>query len=104
MKAHQNQLASDPNFDSTFDQLIDATAVTTMDASMDQAKITAQRQFFSPTSRRAFVATDPSIFGMGRFMEAYHDMGQQRERASVFRDRESALKWLNLKDDSAAGR
>jgi hypothetical protein len=95
-KNHQNQLFSDPDFDPEFDQLIDAAAVTKWDISVEEAKMMARRSFFSPTSRRAFVATAPDVFGMERLMQAYHDMGKTQEQVSVFYNRNEALKWLGL--------
>ena len=97
MKAIQDQLESDPDFDPSFNQLIDMTRVTTLDLSVDEAKVIANRQHFSTTSRRAFVATGPAIFGMGRLMEAYHSMAKKAAQVSVFSDREAALEWLGLK-------
>jgi len=96
MKAIQNQLESDPNFDSSFNQLIDMTRATTLDLSIDQAKVIANRQHFSSASRRAFVATSPAIFGMGRLMEAYHSMAKKPAHVCVFSNREEALQWLGL--------
>ncbi len=93
-KAHGEQLLSDPDFNPDFNQLIDASAVTAMDISIDEAKMLARRAIVSPTSRRAFVATDPSIFGMGRLMGAYDEIERARDKAGVFYDRDAALQWL----------
>jgi hypothetical protein len=94
IKSHQDQLLNDPDFNAEFDQLIDLTAVTSLDISIDEAKIIARRRLFSSTSRRAFVATSPTVFGMGRLMEAYHEMSNAASRVRVFYDLPSALKWL----------
>jgi len=96
MKAVQDQMESDPGFDPSFNELIDMTGVTTLDLTVDQAKVIANRQHFSSTSRRAFVATSPAVFGMGRLMEAYHSMAKKPAQASVFSNREEALHWLGL--------
>ena len=37
-KAHQDQLAIDPGFNPAFNQLIDATAVSTLEMTNDEAK------------------------------------------------------------------
>jgi hypothetical protein len=63
MKAHQDQLAKDLGFNPAFDQSVDATAVTSVNISTDEAKTIAGRRFFSPTSRRAFVASN--VLGVG---------------------------------------
>ena len=96
IKAHQDQFTSDPDFDPTFNQLIDATAITALDLSIDEARTIASRHLFSSTARRAFLATSPAIFGMGRLLEAYHGMAEVPEQVCVFSDRASALKWLGL--------
>ncbi len=93
---HQDQLLSDPSFDPEFNQLIDAAGVTSFDISGDEAARLATRAVFSAKSRRAFLATNPATFGMGRLMETYHSIAQLPEQVSVFRDRESALQWLGI--------
>jgi hypothetical protein len=98
-KAHQDQLKDDPAFDPTFSQLLDATGVTGLDASMDEIRILARRGIFSPSSRRAFVASSPEIFGMGRVLGAYLEMGQVPQQVNVFYDLSSALTWLGLEED-----
>ena len=73
VRGHQDRLLADPDFDVSFDQLIDTTAVTKVDISASEARILAERRIVSPESRRAFVATKPHIFGLGRMMEIYHE-------------------------------
>src|SRR5262245_7089018 len=70
---HQDRLLADPDFDVTFDQLIDTTPATKFAISSAQARILAERRVFSPDSRRAFVATEPHIYGLGRMMAIYHE-------------------------------
>jgi hypothetical protein len=96
VKTHQDQLLNDPDFDPEFNQLIDLTAVTSLDISVDEAKIIASRKLFSSTSRRAFVASSPSIFGMGRMMEVYNEMSNVASRVRIFYDLPSAVEWLGL--------
>jgi len=48
MKAHQDTLASDPDFNPEFDQFVDATTVSLLAASPDQLKTIISRRFFSP--------------------------------------------------------
>ncbi len=98
LKAHQDQLGGDPDFDPTFNQLVDGTAVTGLEVSMEQVRSLAARKLFSPTSRRAFVAPDPAIFGVGRMWTAYHEMATGLENVKMFYDLAAALKWLGLED------
>ena len=91
IRDHQNRLLADSDFDATFDQLIDMTPITRFELSADQARTLATRAVVSPDSRRAFVATQPHVFGLGRMMEVYHeDLGQ----AHVFDSMDEALNWL----------
>ena len=96
IEGHKDQFTSDPEFDPEFDQFVDLTAVTALDISIDEAKTIARRKVFSPTARRAFLASSPSVYGMYRLMEAYHSMAEGEEQVCVFYDREAALKWLGV--------
>ena len=92
---HQDRLLGDPDFDVSFDQLIDTTAVTKVDISASEARILAERRIVSPESRRAFVATKPHIFGLARMMEVYHEpLGE----VQVFYSMDEALEWLENAD------
>src|SRR6516165_8985045 len=68
VRDHQDRLLADPDFDPTFDQLIDTIPATEFDMSAEDARILAERRVVSPESRRAFVAVKPHIFGLGRMM------------------------------------
>lgn len=96
MKAHQDQLLSDPEFDPRFNQLVDGTTVTALEATPGELKTIVGRRFFSPTSRRAILASSLPILGMGRLMELYAKMEPGREQVCLFHDRESAMKWLGV--------
>ena len=92
-RGHQDRLLADPEFDASFDQLIDATGVTKLDLSADEVRTLAQRHVFSLRSRRALVATKPDVFGVGRMMEIYQeDIGYTE--TEVFYSMDEALKWL----------
>jgi hypothetical protein len=93
IRAHQARLPADPDFDASFDQLIDMTAATKFEISADQARILAKRRILSPESRRAFVATKPHIFGLGRMMEIYRE-GPGYADVQVFYSMDEALEWL----------
>jgi len=95
IKAHQDRLLSDPDFDESFNQLIDATAVTDLDLSGAQAKEIALRRIFSTKSRRAFIAKRPHVFGIGRIMEVYQEQHAHVE-VQVFSEIDAALRWLGL--------
>ena len=96
LKAHQDQLGGDPDFDPTFNQLLDGTEVIELAVSIGQVRSLATRKLFSPTSRRAFVAPNPVVFGVGRMWTAYHEMATGLENVKIFYDLAAALKWLGL--------
>lgn len=99
MQSQQSELLHDPNFDPTFNQLVDVSGVTILDMSVQEAKRIAVRGIYSPTSRRAVIATNPVVFGMGRMMDVHHSTETGRENVAVFSDRKSALEWLGLEDE-----
>jgi hypothetical protein len=101
IRNHQDRLLADPDFDATFDQLIDATRATKFNLSADEARLLAVRRILTPESRRAFVATEPHIFGLGRMMEIYHEGLAYVE---VFHSIDEALKWLERGEEKEAGR
>jgi hypothetical protein len=95
-RSYQDQLLNDPDFDSEFNQLVDLSALTGPGMSIEETKLLATRSGFAPTSRRAFVAPDPAVFGMSRLFEAYNEMSKARSQIRVFSDLPAALKWLGV--------
>jgi hypothetical protein len=97
-RVHQNRLLADPDFDASFDQLIDATYATKFDISAEEARDLAMRRMFAPEARRALVATEPHIFGLARMMEIYRE-GLEGAEVQVFYSISNALKWLRREVD-----
>ena len=95
-QAYQDRLADDPEFNPEFDQLVDGTAVTLLDITIEEAKIIAERKVFSSASRRAFVATSSDVSGMTRVAQNYLKKMNAPTRIQLFSDVPSALKWLGL--------
>ena len=93
VRGHQDRLLADPDFDPSFDQLIDGTAATKFEISADEARTLAERRILSPGSRRPFVATEPHIFGLARMMEIYRE-GREYAEVHVFYSMDEALTWL----------
>ena len=98
-RAHQEQLMADPDFDSTFNHLLDSTMVTAINLSISEIKTITSRSVFSSTSKRAIIAPNPAYFGVARMAEAYHSMTKSPSQVRVFHDLSSALKWLDLESD-----
>jgi hypothetical protein len=86
---HQNRLLDDPAFDPSFDHLIDTRAITDIDLSSGEVRIAAYRKIFS--GRRAIVASQAHIYGVGRMMQVYHE---KLAELHVFYSMEEALDWL----------
>jgi hypothetical protein len=96
IRAHQDALTSDPAFVPQFNQILNFTAATDLDISTPEARVVASRKLFSPQSRRAFVASQAAIFGMGRMLQAYHELSKAASQPAVFGDLAAAEKWLGL--------
>lgn len=96
IKTRQDQTKTDAGFNPEFNQIVDLRAVTGFDMTSDQARILARRMIFSTTSKRAFVAASPAVFGVGRMWEIFSEMSENPSQIRVFYDLASALKWLNL--------
>ena len=92
-KEHQDRLLSDPDFDPEFDQLIDMTNAEELEITAEEAVSLASRPVVSQESRRAFVAGNKAIFGMGRLMETHHEL-RVGGPTGVFYHLSEALDWL----------
>src|SRR5215469_10439295 len=102
IKACQDQTKTDPNFNPEFDQIVDLRATTRFDMTGEQARVLARRMIFSFSSKRAFVASSPAVFGMGRMWEAFTELSENPSQVQVFYDLSPALKWLGLDVPSTA--
>jgi hypothetical protein len=92
---HQDHLLADPEFDPTFNQLIDTTRVIRVDLSEEEVRILSRRPIVAPTSRRAFVAAKPHIVGLGQMMAVYHDELWGLAHVQVFHSIETGWTWLH---------
>lgn len=100
MRANQDHLLNHPEFDPEFNQLSDATLATDTDLSANNIRLLLKRKVFSVSSRRAVIAPSEFAFGMARMLEAYVELSSNGPVVAVFRDRDSALKWLGISEDS----
>ena len=91
---HNEKLRSDPQFDPTYQQLVDLTGVSEIVVSTSMINETSLDQFFEPGTRRAMIAVDDAVFGMARmFALRAESVGQTIE---VFRDGKQARDWLGI--------
>jgi hypothetical protein len=96
IKTRQDQTKTDPDFNPEFNQIVDLRAVTGFDMTIEHAGLLAGRMIFSATSKRAFVAASPAVFGMSRMWEILTELSDNPSQIRVFYDLPSALKWLSL--------
>src|SRR5258708_16593245 len=91
--AHQDKLASDPDFSADYSQLYDLTQVTDVEITPNDVRRLAQRSVFLPNARRAVLVSSDVVFGLSRMFEVFREsLGETGIR--VFRDRAEALAWL----------
>ena len=96
IKERQDQTKTEPTFDPEFNQLVDLRAVTSFEMTSEQARVLARRMIFSFSSKRAFVAANPAIFGVARMWEIFTELSDNPSQIQVFYDLPPALKWLGL--------
>ncbi len=100
LRAHQDRLAADPDFDPAYDHLFDLSDVEALDVDPQDIRSLADLTIFDLTSRRAVVAPRSHHFGLSRMYQALHSAD---ERVGVFRTRTEALEWLGHPGDSESG-
>ena len=93
MHAAQKEISRGPGFEPGFDALFDLMAVSSVQISAEKVKVVAHDTVFGPTVRRAFVTTDPVVFGMMRMLGAY--LGDRSGEVEMFQDRAAAERWLD---------
>jgi hypothetical protein len=102
IRNHQNQLLRDPDFDPSYNQIIDMNAVSDLDISVADIATLARRPLFSRESRRAWVSSVPAIYGMGRLAVTHHEFSGSPSHASPFNDMQSALEWLGVDEQKTS--
>jgi hypothetical protein len=88
--AHQRHLDADPDFDESFDQLVDFLDATEIRATGKDVRLLAERSVFSKTSKRAVVAKDPLTFGLARMFGAYRSAAGGVKRCRTWVGRSSS--------------
>ena len=90
--AHQRDLKADPDFDPSYREFFDFTAVTPFWITPQGIHILAANSPWKDGARRAFVAKDDLAYGMLRMFQSLLDgRGQQ---VAVFRTASEAWEWL----------
>ena len=91
---HNTRLRADPHFDPTYRQFVDLTGITEVLVSTGMINQTARDQYFTPGTRRAFVAKNDGVFGLARMFALRAEASGQT--IEVFRDEKSAREWLGI--------
>src|SRR5262249_12506748 len=84
------QLKQRSDFNPAFNQLLDLTLATRFDATRDQLQRIANESLLSSNSRRAIVATNPTVFGLARMFQSYRGLSQVSEHVMVFSEIDQA--------------
>src|SRR5215472_2159769 len=98
--ANREALLSDPDFDRSFDALVDFTQVPETSLNSDALRTLSREPLFSRGSRIAVVTTLPpenmTLFGMARLYETYREVSNMGDHLRVFRTLEDAREWLGV--------
>jgi hypothetical protein len=92
VQRYREDLLNDPEFDRSYDQLIDFSDVTAFRVTLKLIQTVARNRIFGETSRTAIVAPEDVAFGSSRAFQAY----SASHVVMVFRDLEEARRWLDL--------
>ncbi len=91
---HRQRLREDPDFDPSYNQLIDLRDVIEFAASTTEMRKISTYHISTEKSRRAIVAEKDIYFGMARMYEMYGEADPSQIK--VFRGMAEARRWLRL--------
>ncbi len=91
---HELRLREDPDFDPSYNQLIDVRDVIEFAALAAEMRTISTYRLFNERSRRAIVAEKDIYFGMARMYEMLRDI--EPDQIKVFRDMAEARRWLGV--------
>jgi hypothetical protein len=90
---HMDRLIHDSDFDPTYSQIVDFTQFSGIDIEPEDVRQFAQRDIFSPQSRRAFLVKDDLQYGLARMFEIHRELNGETG-IRVFRTIDQALDWV----------
>src|SRR5262245_9870385 len=91
-KQHQDRLIDDPDFDPTYNQLLDFSAAIRVQLNESNVRFLAVRHVFTKPSRRAFVSTDAQFIELMRKAAKLRKQFFGDENVQFFPGREEALR------------
>ena len=90
---HMDRLSNDPDFNPEFSQVVDFRQITALEVEPEDVRQFAERNIFSPHSRRAILVKDDLQFGLARMFEIHRELkGEMGIR--VFRTLDEAMDWI----------
>jgi hypothetical protein len=92
---HMDRLLNDLDFDPDFSQLTDFTHVSALEIEPEDVRQLAQRNVFSPRSRRAFVVKDDLQYGLARMFQIHRELNGEGG-IRVFRTFDEAMDWIQV--------
>jgi len=94
--AHQVGLKNHPDFDPSFNQLIDGTGVAKVAVTVEGIRTVARQRIFGADSRQAIATSSDFAYGMARMFELYREASGSGRPMRVFNSLEAAREWLDL--------
>jgi hypothetical protein len=97
--ANRQGLLNDPDFDPTFDALVDFTRVPDASLDLDSIRSLSREPLFSGASKIAVVIApsgNMALFAIAQRYETYREVSAMGDRLRVFRTLEQAREWLGL--------
>lgn len=91
-------LRSDPQFDSSYSELVDVRDVERYETAGITIEAVARLRIFAPGVQRAAIAPSDVGFGLARMFATYAE--NQGHLVEVFRSEREARDWLGLDDEA----
>ena len=96
ISAMVQELSADPRITPDFVQLIDCSALSSVEELRTERVRSRATGPLSRVARRAFVAPQPAVYGLCRMFASYFEMANRPEPVGVFRTMREAEEWLGL--------
>jgi hypothetical protein len=95
--ANRQALLSDPDFDRSFDALVDFTRVPDASLDLESIRTLSRDPLFSRASKIAAVPAvsgSAGLFAIAQRYETYREVSEMGDRLRIFRTLEQAREWL----------
>ena len=102
--AQVESFKNDPAFQPSFNHLIDTRGTTRFDVSIADIRVVSSHSTFNEKSRRAVVAEDTEMYGVGRVYQILREDQGRPDQVRVFRDMAEARRWLGLDEATNSNR